>query len=66
MYYNSFGGTNCVFSEFKKESTFDSVLEEKWVKAQQNGIFRYILNIQDSKILEGKYQFLIQVIFKNY
>ncbi|KAK9304808.1 hypothetical protein QLX08_004005 [Tetragonisca angustula] len=62
MYHNSFSGLNCVSTEsIKKESTFDSVLEEKWVKAQQNGIFRYVLKIPDSKILEGKYQFLIQL-----
>ncbi|KOX79084.1 GDP-D-glucose phosphorylase 1 [Melipona quadrifasciata] len=62
MYHNSFNELNCVSTEsIKKESTFDFILEEKWVKAQQNGIFRYVLNIQNYKILEGKYQFLIQL-----
>ncbi|XP_048269552.1 GDP-D-glucose phosphorylase 1-like isoform X2 [Bombus terrestris] len=31
------------------------------MEAQKNEVFRYILNIQDSKILEGKYHFLVQL-----
>lgn len=45
-----------------KESNFDDVIQEKWEAAQIKGVFRYTLNIQDSKFLDGKYQFLAQVI----
>lgn len=68
MSYNSSTETNCACSEdIKKdeESNFDLVLKEKWMEAQKNGVFRYILNIQDSKILEGKYHFLVQVMLLN-
>ncbi|XP_033362922.1 GDP-D-glucose phosphorylase 1-like isoform X1 [Bombus vosnesenskii] len=64
MSYNSSTETNCACSkDIKKdeESNFDLVLKEKWMEAQKNGVFRYILNIQDSKILEGKYHFLVQL-----
>ncbi|XP_048269535.1 GDP-D-glucose phosphorylase 1 isoform X1 [Bombus terrestris] len=64
MSYNSSTEANCVSSEdIKKdeESNFDLVLKEKWMEAQKNGVFRYILNIQDWKILEGKYHFLVQL-----
>ncbi|XP_048269835.1 GDP-D-glucose phosphorylase 1-like isoform X1 [Bombus terrestris] len=64
MSYNSSTEANCVCSEdIKKdeESNFDLVLKEKWMEAQKNEVFRYILNIQDSKILEGKYHFLVQL-----
>ncbi|XP_017759171.1 PREDICTED: GDP-D-glucose phosphorylase 1 [Eufriesea mexicana] len=44
-----------------KKSSFDTVLIEKWEKAKENGVFRYVLNIQDSKMLDGKYHFLIQL-----
>ncbi|XP_076632235.1 GDP-D-glucose phosphorylase 1 isoform X3 [Colletes latitarsis] len=44
-----------------KESNFDHVLKEKWREAQTKGIFRYILNIQDSKVLDGKFQFIAQL-----
>ncbi|CAL7948722.1 unnamed protein product [Xylocopa violacea] len=44
-----------------EESNFDAMLRDKWMEAQKNGVFRYILNIQDSKILNGKYQFLAQL-----
>lgn len=68
MSYNSPTETNCVCSEDIKEeeeSDFDLVLKEKWMEAQKNGMFRYILNIQDSKVLEGKYHFLVQVMLLN-
>ena len=68
MSYNSSTEANCVSSEdIKKdeESNFDLVLKEKWMEAQKNEVFRYILNIQDSKILEGKYHFLVQVMLLN-
>ncbi|XP_048269930.1 GDP-D-glucose phosphorylase 1-like isoform X3 [Bombus terrestris] len=64
MSYNSSTEANCVCSEdIKKneESNFDLVLKEKWMEAQKNGVFRYILNVQDWKILEGKYHFLVQL-----
>ncbi|XP_048269741.1 GDP-D-glucose phosphorylase 1 isoform X2 [Bombus terrestris] len=64
MSYNSSTEANCVCSkDIKKdeESNFDLVLKEKWMEAQKNEVFRYILNIQDSKILEGKYHFLVQL-----
>lgn len=41
--------------------TFDIMIRERWEEAKKKGIFRYMLNIQDSKILDGKYQFLAQV-----
>ncbi|XP_076664742.1 GDP-D-glucose phosphorylase 1 isoform X2 [Andrena cerasifolii] len=43
------------------DSNFDDVIKEKWEAAQIKGVFRYTLNIQDSKILDGKYQFLAQL-----
>lgn len=47
-----------------KESNFDRVLKEKWEEAQTKGVFRYKLNIQGTKVLDGKYQFIAQVIFQ--
>ncbi|XP_076653350.1 GDP-D-glucose phosphorylase 1 [Halictus rubicundus] len=44
-----------------KEFNFDSILKEKWKEAQNKGTFRYILNIKNSKLLSGKYQFLAQL-----
>ncbi|XP_076750635.1 GDP-D-glucose phosphorylase 1 [Xylocopa sonorina] len=44
-----------------EKSNFDVMLRDKWLEAQKNGAFRYILNIQDFKILNGKYQFLAQL-----
>ena len=45
----------------ENESSFDNILRQTWKQAEQNKIFRYILNIKDSKILKGKYKFLAQV-----
>ncbi|XP_076299410.1 GDP-D-glucose phosphorylase 1 [Lasioglossum baleicum] len=45
----------------KEEFDFDSVLKEKWKEAQNKGTFRYILNIENTKLLSGKYQFLAQL-----
>lgn len=67
MHYNCFTQVNCSFTQNDKrneKSNFDAILEQKWIEAQKNKIFRYILNIKESKILKGKYHFLIQVIFK--
>ncbi|XP_076243071.1 GDP-D-glucose phosphorylase 1 isoform X1 [Calliopsis andreniformis] len=54
---------NYSFEQNKKceESNFDSVLKEKWNEAQKKGVFRYILNIRNSKVLDGKYQFFVQL-----
>lgn len=46
----------------EEDSNFDSVLKNKWEEAQKNRIFRYVLDIRDSKILDGRYQFIVQVI----
>ncbi|CAK9798986.1 hypothetical protein ANTPLA_LOCUS1856 [Anthophora plagiata] len=43
-----------------KKSSFDSTLTKAWEEAQENGLFRYVLNIQDTKILDGRYKFLAQ------
>ncbi|XP_012054368.1 PREDICTED: GDP-D-glucose phosphorylase 1 [Atta cephalotes] len=45
----------------ENESSFDNILRQTWKQAEQNKIFRYILNIKDSKILKGKYKFLAQL-----
>jgi len=59
-----------VNSSKKNESLFDSVLQQTWKQAEKIKVFRYILNIKDSKILKGKYRFLVQVYLlmckKNY
>ncbi|KAG6802074.1 GDP-D-glucose phosphorylase 1 [Apis mellifera caucasica] len=62
--YNCFTQANCSFTQNDKKdkkSNFDAILEKKWIEAQKNKIFRYILNIKESKILKGKYHFLIQL-----
>lgn len=45
----------------ENESTFDNVLRRMWKQAEEIKVFRYILNIRESKILKGKYRFLAQV-----
>ncbi|XP_078053756.1 GDP-D-glucose phosphorylase 1 isoform X2 [Augochlora pura] len=40
---------------------FDSILKKKWEEAETKGMFRYILNIKNSKLLSGKYSFLAQL-----
>jgi len=50
-----------VNSNKKNESLFDSILQQTWKQAEKIKAFRYILNIRDSKILKGKYRFLVQV-----
>jgi len=50
-----------VNSSKEKESLFDNVLQQTWKQAEKIKAFRYILNIRDSKILKGKYRFLVQV-----
>ncbi|KAG5336366.1 GDPP1 phosphorylase, partial [Acromyrmex charruanus] len=45
----------------ENESSFDNILRQTWKQAEQIKIFRYILNIKDSKILKGKYKFLAQL-----
>jgi len=50
-----------VNSSKKNESLFDSVLQQTWKQAEKIKVFRYILNIKNSKILKGKYRFLVQV-----
>lgn len=42
-------------------SPFDYLLINKWKDAESKGIFKYILNINKEKILEGDYRFLAQV-----
>lgn len=44
------------------ESSFDNILRRTWKKAEEIKAFRYILNIRESKTLEGKYRFLMQVL----
>ncbi|EFN81306.1 UPF0580 protein C15orf58 [Harpegnathos saltator] len=43
------------------EAPFDNVLRRKWKQAEEAKIFRYILNIKDSKTLKGRYRFLAQL-----
>lgn len=65
--YNCFTQVNYNFTQNDtkdRKSNFDAILEKKWMETQKNKIFRYILNIKESKILKGKYHFLIQVVFK--
>ncbi|XP_012524633.1 GDP-D-glucose phosphorylase 1 [Monomorium pharaonis] len=45
----------------ENESSFDNVLQRTWTHAEKINVFRYILNIRDSKILKGKYRFLAQL-----
>ena len=45
-----------------KNSEFDSILQTKWNYAAEKGYFRYQLNIEQSKVLPGRYSFLTQVI----
>ncbi|KZC09338.1 GDP-D-glucose phosphorylase 1 [Dufourea novaeangliae] len=47
--------------EKSDEFNFDRTLKEKWEDAKKKGVFRYILNIKNSKFLTGKYQFLAQL-----
>ncbi|KAK2580914.1 hypothetical protein KPH14_005983 [Odynerus spinipes] len=48
-------------SEKENESIFDIKLRQAWEKAQKEGVFRYILNISEWKILEGPYKLLAQL-----
>lgn len=43
------------------ESSFDNILWQKWKQAEVAKVFRYTLNIRNSKTLLGKYKFLAQV-----
>ncbi|XP_071450618.1 GDP-D-glucose phosphorylase 1 [Hetaerina americana] len=43
------------------ETKLDSLLKKRWENAQSSGVFRYALNIQDAKVLPGKYGFFVQV-----
>ncbi|KOC60459.1 GDP-D-glucose phosphorylase 1 [Habropoda laboriosa] len=64
MSHNSLNEANCDFiqnNEKDQKSSFDSILTKRWKEAQENRLFRYVLNIQDSKILDGKYKFLAQL-----
>ncbi|CAK9832969.1 GDP-D-glucose phosphorylase 1 [Anthophora retusa] len=64
MYHKSFNKANddCIQNDKEdKKSSFDSTLTKAWEEAQKNGLFRYVLNIQDTKILDGKYKFLVQL-----
>ncbi|KAL6267355.1 hypothetical protein P5V15_000430 [Pogonomyrmex californicus] len=45
----------------RDESSLDRLLRQKWKQAEEVKASRYILNIRDSKILEGKYRFLMQL-----
>ncbi|XP_033339356.2 GDP-D-glucose phosphorylase 1 isoform X2 [Megalopta genalis] len=47
--------------QINKEVNFDFILKKKWKEAETKGIFRYILNIKNSKLLSGKYAFLAQL-----
>jgi preprotein translocase subunit SecB len=42
-------------------ANFDIRLQSQWNSAMENGYFRYRLNIKHSRILPGKYSFLVQV-----
>ena len=42
-------------------SKLDSIIQKKWEIAENNNVFRYKLNIEKSKILEGQYKFFVQV-----
>ncbi|XP_011692440.1 PREDICTED: GDP-D-glucose phosphorylase 1 isoform X2 [Wasmannia auropunctata] len=50
-----------VNSREENESSFDIILRRTWKQAEEVKAFRYILNIRDSKILKGKYRFLVQL-----
>lgn len=50
----------CISKE-ENESTFDVELRKAWEKAQKEGIFRYVLNISEWKVLEGPYKLLAQL-----
>lgn len=50
-----------VNSREENESSFDNVLRHTWKQAEEIKVFRYILNIRESKTLKGKYRFLVQV-----
>lgn len=45
---------------------FDSRLQSRWKNALENGYFRYCLNIAHSRILPGKYSFLVQLNVDRY
>lgn len=45
----------------QRESIFDSKLQNGWKAAMEHGAFKYKLNIQQSKILEGQFSFLAQL-----
>lgn len=47
----------------ENESPFDEILRRTWKQAEEIKAFRYILNIRESKTLEGKYRFLVQVYY---
>lgn len=42
-------------------SPLDNRLQQKWKYAEKVKAFRYVLNIRSSKILKGRYKFLVQV-----
>lgn len=44
-----------------QDSEFDSLIKEKWEKAQSENLFRYKLDIQQWKLLDGQYKFLTQI-----
>lgn len=44
-----------------QDSEFDSLIKEKWEKAQSENLFRYKLDIQQWKLLDGQYKFLTQL-----
>ncbi|XP_049840090.1 GDP-D-glucose phosphorylase 1 [Schistocerca gregaria] len=48
-------------SSVQSGSVFDSALQNTWKAALERGVFRYVLNIQHSKILEGKFSFVAQL-----
>ncbi|XP_034946632.1 GDP-D-glucose phosphorylase 1 [Chelonus insularis] len=43
------------------DSKFDRILKEKYEEGMKNNIFRYKLNISESKILDGQYRFFAQL-----
>lgn len=50
-----------VDSREENESSFDKILRQTWKQAEEIKAFRYILNIRDSKILNGNYKLLAQL-----
>lgn len=47
----------------KTQSNFEQILQDTWEAKLKKNVFRYKLNITQSKVLPGKYKFVLKVSF---